>query len=221
MRQIFILSLLVTSGCVTFDPKDYANMHVRTGIVQNFKRNYKPVKSKLFGVETKELSITYVPDLVDAGTSFQFKNKTNNAIKIIWDETTFIDRLGHPKKIFHSGVKIVDRNGPQLPTVIPPNTQISDDLISTDKVHYLRYSDTPSLNRWAYNPLCGTIEQQENYTMKIVDDSHCIGKTFGYFITYEIKGKKKHTTAKFVYVSKKPWENTDKKRKVAEESTKK
>ena len=50
--------------------------------------------------------------------SFALKNKTENSMKIIWDEAAYIDQNGSTQKIMHSGVKYTDRNSSQPPSVI-------------------------------------------------------------------------------------------------------
>ncbi len=186
--KCLILVMLTLTSCASFN--DYTP---RTFVRTEHKRNYQPVDSKEFKVEDKNLVVTYQPDTSDAGTSFQFQNKTNSVIKILWDETVYLSPDGLSQKVFHSGVKIADRDQSLPPSILPPKSSFNDDILPTGNVRWVA-------SGWSYDPLCGT---RANVTHMLQDDA-CLGQVFGYFITYEIDGKKKNLTAKFKYISKEP-----------------
>jgi len=71
------------------------------------------------------------------GLSFKLFNKTNHSIKIIWDEAAFVGVTGQSQRIMHSGVKYIDRNNPQPPSVIIRNGRLSDIIIPTDNIYYV------------------------------------------------------------------------------------
>lgn len=178
---------MLTTGCAT------GPYNATTLIQIKDIRNYEPVNAKGFEVEDKNLLIKYVPDIVDAGISLQFKNKSQKPIKIIWDEMSYISADNNSQKIFHSGVKIIDRSQSQSPTTIPPQANLDDTVIPIDSVSW-------ELDNWHYKPLCGT---RSIYTHEL-DDSMCINQTFGFYLTYEIEGKKHSLTLKYKYLSKEP-----------------
>lgn len=64
------------------------------------------------------------------------RNKGDQSIKLIWDETSFIDLDGTLSRVMHIGVKYVDRNSSQPPTVIPAQQRLADDLFPTNRVWY-------------------------------------------------------------------------------------
>lgn len=83
--------------------------------------------------------------------SFVMKNLSPNPIRVIWDETSFIDN-GEAKRIMHAGVKHTERNNPQPATLIPHGAAIDDMLLPTDNISYYgggRYSNPD----WIIRPL--------------------------------------------------------------------
>ena len=66
---------------------------------------------------------------------FVLENLTDNPVKIIWDEASLV-QYTEGRKVFHKGVKYVDRDGAQVPTIVPSKTTWSDLVIPTEKVFY-------------------------------------------------------------------------------------
>ncbi|NTU41579.1 MAG: hypothetical protein HGA78_00700 [Nitrospirales bacterium] len=87
-----------------------------------------------FYFEDEMVQILWTPS--SSGISFYLTNKTAHSIKIIWDEASFIDEksLGH--RVMHSGVKYIDRNNPQPPTVVVRKGSVTDIIVPTDKVYW-------------------------------------------------------------------------------------
>lgn len=69
--------------------------------------------------------------------SFAMTNKTDHTIKIIWDEAAYVDENGSTQRVMHSGVKYVDRNDPQPPSVIVRKGNLKDVIIPTNKIYYI------------------------------------------------------------------------------------
>jgi hypothetical protein len=70
----------------------------------------------------------------DNGFAFDIENKTDNSIKIIWDEAAIVDVGGRSGRVMHNGVKYTDRNTSQPPSVIVRRGSVTDDVIPTDNV---------------------------------------------------------------------------------------
>lgn len=70
--------------------------------------------------------------------SFSLKNKTTYSIKIIWDETAFVDTAGASHRVIHAGVKYSQRNNPQPPSVIVRSGTFSDIVVPSDYISYTR-----------------------------------------------------------------------------------
>jgi uncharacterized protein (TIGR02145 family) len=86
--------------------------------------------------------LTYVDSLIDisfavrkADISFSLRNLSSNTLKIIWDETLFIVE-GNTGKVMHGGIKYIDRNMFQPPSVIPQGTVHNDAIVPSDNVYW-------------------------------------------------------------------------------------
>lgn len=67
---------------------------------------------------------------------FEIQNKTEHSIKLIWNEASYIDFGGNGTRIMHEGVKYIDRNAIQPPSVIPARGGLSDVILPTNRVYY-------------------------------------------------------------------------------------
>lgn len=179
---LLMLVFMLTVGCAGMTGK----YHPVTWAAIDRVLIYEPVDTKIYGYGNKDIEVTYTPDIYAAGTKFSFKNKTKEVIKIIWNESVFIDETGSTEPVFHNGVKLIDRSGIQPPSVILPGGIYTDRLIPISGV------SMPS-TMWKYYPVCGKMSL---YAYK-VDMKPCLNKSLGYFITYEVNGKKKNFTVKF------------------------
>lgn len=162
-------------------------------------REYEPIGTKTTTVEDGVVRVDYIPRSKSPQIPIVITNKSSSVIKIIWDETSFIHPNGSTERVFHAGVKIVDRDKPMVPSVIPSGGKIHDTLVPVQRVSWNR--------GWSYLPLCGEIYDYQIETTGVeplVADDDCIGKEFGLFIAYEINGSKKYIQAKYRFKSKVP-----------------
>jgi hypothetical protein len=70
-----------------------------------------------FFVEQSGLKYTFAP--TSKLIRFKVQNTTKLSVKIIWDESTIISFTKEALGVFHSGVKYVDLEKSQIPTVTP------------------------------------------------------------------------------------------------------
>ena len=96
--------------------------------------------------EDKYIRIVFLCD--GAHMNFSLFNKTESLIEIDFNRITYIDTSGKGHKVFHSGVRYVDRNAPQAPLIVPPKSTVEDIIVPTD---YVYWSDF--LNYWDKCPL--------------------------------------------------------------------
>lgn len=64
------------------------------------------------------------------------RNKTDQSIKLVWDEASFIDVDGTLSRVMHIGVKYADRNSSQPTTMIPAQQRLADDIFPTNRVFF-------------------------------------------------------------------------------------
>lgn len=68
---------------------------------------------------------------------FTLYNKSNHALKIIWDDATLVMPDNSISKLMHTGVKYSQRNESQVATTIPRGAKIEDMLVPTENVVYI------------------------------------------------------------------------------------
>jgi hypothetical protein len=191
MKCLSILSslILILTSCSSM----YEDCKGRAAVKENRMRDYKPVDSIFFGKEDKNIRVTYNPDIVDSGVSFSFKKKGDKAIKIIWDETVYMSPSGASEGVHHSGVTLADRANSKPPTVIPPKATHNDDIVINSLVNF-------NGQCFEYLPICG----KRSLFDHTLDDIKCINQIFGFYITYELDGKRNALTIKYQYIGSKP-----------------
>jgi len=138
--------------------------------------------------EDQMIKIIWFPSVTEF--SFVINNKTDHSIRIIWDETAYSDESGLSRRLMHSGVKTVDRNNSQPPSVIIRKGSLADFIIPADNVYwregfYGDYISTPG--GWETKPLFpilkegGTAESFQNSLKQYID------KTFQILLPLQIE----------------------------------
>lgn len=100
--------------------------------------------------EDDMVKIVWIPTA--SQVSFVLTNKTDHSIKIVWDEAAFVDENGVTHRVMHSGVKYIDRNNPQPPSIVVRKGSVSDLIIPTDNIYYWSGYDSG----WRKTPLFPT-----------------------------------------------------------------
>lgn len=113
--------------------------------------------------------------------AFTLLNKTDHSLKIIWDEAVFVDPIGRNHRIFHSGVRYIDRNAPQPPSIIVRKGQLTDTIYPTDYVHF---SD-----EWEEEPILPYSESGGDPELLFEEGKLYIGSTIQILLPLEINGK--------------------------------
>jgi len=191
-KLIFILLLAVTlEGCVTYS--GYYNLSLReVDRPENTKLRYGESKVVNFEEEGKIIyhyedsliKIAWLP----ASKSFAFaiENKSEHSIKIIWDESAYIDINGKAVRTIHSGIKYFDKEKTQTPTVIPKKSSIRDFLLPTDKLHYYTYTDSKYYyGGWGNSPLFPSQASRKDELIDIA--KKYIGKTVKILLPIQIQ----------------------------------
>ena len=122
-------------------------------------------ETKILSLSENEITkYTYEDDLVSftwfvSSTQFHFllTNKTNHSIKIPWDEIAYINPNGQSMRVIHSGIKLIDRNNVQAPSVVAKNSTLNDILIPSDHIYYV----SGQWGGWRENNLFGSYNSQK------------------------------------------------------------
>ena len=75
-----------------------------------------------FNYEDKDFSIAIKPSNI--GFNFKIQNKTDDTIKIIWDNSAMINEDNNTERLLHAGTSYMDGNKTQLPSIIVKHTSI-------------------------------------------------------------------------------------------------
>lgn len=78
--------------------------------------------------------------------NLELVNKSSIPIKILWDECVILGLDGNNYRVVHSGIKYVDVNSPQVPTVVLPNSKLVDAIFITDGIKYDAYTGWKTSN---------------------------------------------------------------------------
>jgi len=114
-------------------------------------------------------------------TNFTTTNKTDNSIKIIWDEAAFISTDGQPGRVAHEGVDYGDRDASQPPSVIPGGSSLTDFIRPISGVNYWSPLILPTQLWVAY----GESASVDAFASEARKNK---GKRFGLLLPLEIEG---------------------------------
>jgi hypothetical protein len=81
--------------------------------------------------------------------SFKLKNKSEQTLKIIWDDAVYISITNETDKVFHDGIKYIDKENSQPPTSIYKNTILSDLIAPVSYSYFV----SGQYGGWRSNPL--------------------------------------------------------------------
>jgi len=148
------------------------------------------------------LQSTYEDDLIDinwnyTGTQFEFdlRNKSNQSIKILWDDAAFISLSGESSRVFHRGIKYVEREKSQPPTSVYKNASISDLVAPTSYTRFVS-GQLGVQDGWKTDPLIpvkqGVMASKIEYlpqfigrTMRVVLPIRVEDKTIEYIFSFK------------------------------------
>lgn len=168
-KLTFMLFLaVILASCGTYqDIQDIYKVRLReVEQPENVKEQYSKSKITIFAEENETknsyeddfIKIIWLPALTEF--SFTLENKTDNSIKIIWDEAVYIDEDNSSLKVIHSGVKYVDGEKAQPLTVIAKKTKINDLVTPVDNIYYVN-------GGWGKLPLF-SVQKSAGKTVKIL-----------------------------------------------------
>ena len=107
--------------------------------------------------------------------SFSLLNKTKHSIKIVWDESVYIDQNGRRNRVMHQGVKYIKKSQPQPPSIVAPLATIEDVVIPADNVHLVGSS-------WRVYPLLPYSSEDAT------DAKNLIGEKLQVLLALQIQG---------------------------------
>ncbi|WP_026630079.1 hypothetical protein [Dyadobacter alkalitolerans] len=114
---------------------------------------------------------------------FELTNKSDQTIKIIWDDAAYISMSNESGRIFHKGVKMIDRENSQPPTSIYKNTTLSDLIAPTSYTRYV----SGQYGGWKAEPLVPVKQGIMSTKVEYIPD--LIGQTMRVVLPIKIEDK--------------------------------
>ena len=161
---LFIAGALLLTSCSMFKITSYdvglKNVEVPKNSKQQFSESMVKTTTEdgvtKYSFEDEMIAITWYA----SSTQFNFtlRNKTNHSIKIPWDEVAYINYRGESMRCIHSGIKLIDRNNEQAPTIVAKNSTLTDLLIPSDHIYYV----SGKYGGWREKSLFGDYKSQED-----------------------------------------------------------
>jgi hypothetical protein len=132
----------------------------------------KPWESRELFFEDQSIKIIF--SLSEKQIGMILQNKMHSPIKVDWNNISYVDIAGLAHGVMHTGVRYIERDRPQVPTIIPPAAMIDDAIIPSDHISY-----TPgSGGGWSSRPLFPALTESDLY----------LGKSFSVFMPLELDG---------------------------------
>lgn len=111
------------------------------------------IENNVKNVEVSASRNTYSDDIIDVAMSFgdesisfTMVNNSNSSIKILWDDAAYMDQYGDAHRIIHTGVRLVDKEKAQVPSIIPRGAKLNDGVVPANLVNLIA-------GNWVYEPL--------------------------------------------------------------------
>jgi hypothetical protein len=122
---------------------------------------------------------------------FSLTNKSDNPIKLKWNESAYVDANSESHRVMHAGVRYIERDKELPPTIIPPNAKVSDLVIPVDQVRFgtNKWYESQTDRHWYQKPLFPKPDKKEASAYK--------GRSFSVFFPLEIDGQVKNYTFTF------------------------
>ncbi|MFH0990376.1 MAG: hypothetical protein V1799_10225 [bacterium] len=169
MKSLSVAVLaFVISGCMSYGTK--------------YSYTYRLSKPDSPSMTWQDERASFAFQISDKSVNFTIRNKSQDVLKIIWDEATII-REGKADKVMHSGVKYIDRNNSQPATTIPPNSAIDDLAMPTESVYYV----TGQYGGWREHDLFPTQDLNEARFKNMILNAK--GQRFSLYLPIQVQGK--------------------------------
>jgi hypothetical protein len=137
----------------------------------------KPWENRDLFFEDQAIRMSFL--LSDKQIGMVLQNKTQSPIKIDWNNISYVDTSGLAHGVIHTGVRYIERDRPQVPSVIPPAAMIEDAIVPSDHISYT----SGTSGGWSSRPLFPSI---------ISETDRYIGKSFSIFMPMEFDGAVKN-----------------------------
>jgi hypothetical protein len=162
----------------------------------SFNAYGKPKKTYVFKMiaPAENLSNAFRDDIIsvqftlsETGINFALGNVSDQPLKILWNDVSYIDIGKVSHRVMHSGIQYDERSNAMPPVSVPPNSAITDVIVPTDYVFfskgiYTQYFTIPA--SWQVTPFFPPPNKKEALFFN--------GRTFEIYLPIEIGGSVKN-----------------------------
>ena len=180
---IFLFSFI---GCITGPDIPAIKYNMKLASVErpkNAKERYGKVNNTVMTDEKGQQRMVFEDDLIKAfflfdsdSVLFEVNNKTDFTIKINWDNAAYIDTSSTSMRVIHSGVRLMDRNSSQAPSIIVRKGKLVDSVTPSENIYFI----SGQYGGWKYASLFPkyNVESAKTY----------MGKSCSLLLPLEIEG---------------------------------
>ena len=155
MRKLLLFFMVigivfVSSGCITQKAHYLFNL-------ESVQRPKEVVSQYGIGslegliFEDSLCKIVFSPE--ERGIGFDLLNKSGRAIKIVWDEATYVDQYDSSHRVFHLGTKFIHSDRPQPVSAIPVSAKLDDLIVPADYAEWRTSTSIWGSSGWQIKPL--------------------------------------------------------------------
>jgi hypothetical protein len=133
----------------------------------------KPTTSDITSFQDSFISVVFA--ISKKQIDFALQNRTPEPIKIDWNQVSYVDVTGKSHRVVHEGVRLIDKDRPQAPTIVPPTARVEDIILPSD---YAQWTGSD----WEVRPLLPEGPLAKTYE----------GQSFSIFMILEVNGRAKN-----------------------------
>jgi hypothetical protein len=137
-----------------------------------------PANSEHTSYDDDFISATLYPAETQLG--FVVRNKSSEPIKVLWDQCSYIDPSGQTLRVIHSGIRMIQKDAPMSPSVIPPGASLKEAITPADYITYVG------------GEVGWSVKQM--FPMRFVQAIPLKGSAVSMFMPIEIKGSTRNYT---------------------------
>lgn len=193
MKKILLLSILLATTFCFAQKKDKREGNYSIQLIS--VDSPKDIQSGIVDTLTSTYEDTIIKIKWQYAISqiiFDLNNKSDQTIKLVWDDAILISTENESKRIFHKGIKYIDRENPQSPTSIYKKSTLSDLVLPTSNTYFV----SGQYGGWTSLPIIPTMAIK--FSKKVEYKPELLGKTLKVVLPFKIDDK----TLEYVFVFK-------------------
>ena len=89
--------------------------------------------------EDEDIAIAF--SIGDTRIGFVLRNKTDDPVQVLWEQSAYIDGGGHAIRIIHRDVGYEKKDDPLPPSIVPAGLELSTEVLPAEYAFYVEYED--------------------------------------------------------------------------------